>query len=142
MTAAGYLTEIHDHTLMHLLPQMCPEDLDQRDLECRDLAVHEDASQVELYLEADVDVGTVDCWRPPQSETTVWNLIETRTLGVGQFLVFHRLLKATCFLPVSATVQCWNRCNEQLSQMDINTSIQLTSNGVVHKCSNHKCIVN
>jgi len=57
----SHLTEIHDDTLMHLLPQMCPEDLDQRDLECRDLAVHEDAGQVELDLEADVDIGTVDC---------------------------------------------------------------------------------
>jgi len=62
MTVVGYLTEIHDDALVHLLPQMCSEDLDQRDLECRDLAMHEDASKVQLDLEADVDVGTVDRW--------------------------------------------------------------------------------
>ena len=106
MRADVYLTQVHDHTLMHLLPQMCPKDLNQRDLEGRDLAVHEDASQVELDLEANVDVGAVDCRRPPQSETTVWDLVETRALGVGQLLVLHRLLKTTCLLPSHDKLQC------------------------------------
>ena len=39
---------------MHLLPQMSPEDLDQRDLESRDLTMHEDTGQIQLYLETDV----------------------------------------------------------------------------------------
>jgi len=89
MTTEVYLTEVHHDALMHLLPQMCPEDLNQRNLEGRDLAMHEDAGQVELDLEADIDIGSVDCRGPPQRETTVWNLVQTRALGIGQLLVLH-----------------------------------------------------
>lgn len=60
---------------MNLLPQMGPEDLDQRDFEGRDFSVHEYASEIELDLEAHVHVGSVDGRRPPESETTVRNLI-------------------------------------------------------------------
>ena len=49
-----YLAEIHDDALVHFLPQMRSEDLDERDLECRDLAVHENARQVELHLKTNV----------------------------------------------------------------------------------------
>jgi len=83
---------------------MSSEDLDQRDLERRDLAVHEDAREVQLDLEPDVDIGTVDRRRPPQREATVWDLVQTRALGVGQLLVLHRLLKAAGLLPVSDTL--------------------------------------
>jgi len=44
----------HDNRLVHLLPQVGTEDLDERNLECGDLAVHEDAREVELHLETDV----------------------------------------------------------------------------------------
>lgn len=37
---------------MDLLPQVSSEDLDERDLQCGDLAVHEDTSQVQLHLKA------------------------------------------------------------------------------------------
>lgn len=33
-------------------------------------------------------------WRPPKRETSIRNLVETRPLGIGEFLEFHRLLKA------------------------------------------------
>lgn len=49
------LAQIHDDALVNLLPQMCTEDLDQRDLECGNFAVHEDTRQVKLDLETDVD---------------------------------------------------------------------------------------
>lgn len=39
---------------MNLLPQMSPEDLNEGDLQRRDLAVHEDSSQIELHLETNV----------------------------------------------------------------------------------------
>ncbi len=52
--------QVHDHTLVHLLPQVSPEDLDQGDLEGGDLAVHEDASQIQLHLETHINIGTVD----------------------------------------------------------------------------------
>ena len=45
---------------MNLLPQMGSEDLNKRDLESRDLPMQEDTCQIELDLEADIDVGAVD----------------------------------------------------------------------------------
>jgi len=81
------------------LPQMGSEDLDQTDLEGRNLAVHEDTSQVKLYLETDVDVRSIDRRAPPQRETTVRNLVETRTLRVGELLVSHRLFETGRLLP-------------------------------------------
>ena len=49
-----YLTEIHHNALVDLLPQVSPEDLDEGDLQSGDLAVHEDASQIQLHLETHV----------------------------------------------------------------------------------------
>lgn len=37
---------------MDLLPQVSSEDLDKRDLQCGDLAMHEDTRQVQLHLKA------------------------------------------------------------------------------------------
>ncbi len=79
--------QVHDHTLVHLLPQVSPEDLDQGDLEGGDLAVHEDASQIQLHLEAHVHIGAVDGGGPPQGETPVGDLVQTRPLCIGQLLV-------------------------------------------------------
>jgi hypothetical protein len=70
---------------------MGTEDLNQRDLESGDLAVQENTSQVELNLETDIDIGAVDGRGPPQCEPTVGNLVQTRPLGVGEFLEFHAL---------------------------------------------------
>lgn len=39
---------------------MGSEDLDQRDLEGGDFAVHEDTSEIELDLETDINVGPID----------------------------------------------------------------------------------
>lgn len=39
--------------------------------------MHEDSSQVELHLEADVDVGSVDGGRPPEGKPSVGNLVQT-----------------------------------------------------------------
>ena len=69
------------------------------DLILRDLAIHEYTSQVELYLETNIDIRWIDRWAPPQHETMVRNLVETRTLRVGELLVSHRLFKTRCLLP-------------------------------------------
>lgn len=37
---------------MDLLPQVSSEDLDERDLQCGDLAMHKDTCQVQLHLKA------------------------------------------------------------------------------------------
>ena len=76
-------------TLHTLLPQVSTEDLNQTDLERGDLAVHEDTGQIELDLETDVYVGTVDSRTPPEGESTVRNLIQTGPLCVREFLVSH-----------------------------------------------------
>ena len=61
--------------------------------------LHENTSEIELHLETDVDVGTVDGRTPPEREATVRNLVETRPLRVRQLLVTHRLLEAGRLLP-------------------------------------------
>lgn len=43
---------------MNLLPQVSPEDLNEGDLQCWDLAVHEDSSQIKLHLETNVHLKT------------------------------------------------------------------------------------
>jgi len=85
----AYLTEIHDNALVYFLPQMGPEDLNEGDLQSGNLAMHEYTGQIELHLKSNIDVSPVDCRRPPQSETTIWNLIQTRSLSVCQLLVLH-----------------------------------------------------
>lgn len=55
-----YLTKIHDHGLVNFLPQMCSEDLNQRDLQGGNFAVQEDTSKIKLDLETDINVGSVD----------------------------------------------------------------------------------
>lgn len=56
-----HLTEIHDHTLMDLLPQVSPEYLDERDLESRDLSMHENTSQIKLHLETNIYLYREEC---------------------------------------------------------------------------------
>lgn len=51
------LTQVHDHGLVDLLPQMGSEQLDVRDLQGGQLSVHEDTRQIELDLETDVDLS-------------------------------------------------------------------------------------
>ena len=50
---------------MDFLPKMATEDLDQADLQGGDLAMHENTSQIQLHLEADIDIGTIDRRAPP-----------------------------------------------------------------------------
>ena len=66
---------------------MRPEDLDQTDLQRRDLAVHENTRQIQLDLETDIDVRSVDRGTPPECEPTVGDLVQTGSLRVGEFFV-------------------------------------------------------
>ena len=50
MEKATHLTQIHHNRLVDFLPQMGAENLNERDLQGGDLAVHEDACQVKLDL--------------------------------------------------------------------------------------------
>jgi len=91
---------------------MGTEYLDQADLQCRNLAVpnqniltssplvrnknkrlHENAGQIELHLETNIDVSTINRRTPPKSESTIRNLVKTGTLCVGEFFISHRFFK-------------------------------------------------
>ena len=93
------LAKIHDNTLVNLLPQMGTEYLNQTDLESGDFTVHEDTRQIQLHLETDVDVCSIDRRTPPECETTIRDLVKTGTLGIREFLVSHRLFETGCLLP-------------------------------------------
>ena len=70
---------------------MCAEYLNQRNLQGRNFTVEENACQIELNLETDVYIRTIDCWTPPQGEATIGDLVETGSLSVGELLKLHRL---------------------------------------------------
>ena len=91
--------QIHDYTLVDLLPQMGPEYLNERDFERGDLPMHENPRQIKLDLETDVDVGTIDGWAPPECESTIWNLVQTGSLRVCELLVSHGFLETRGLLP-------------------------------------------
>ena len=91
--------QIHDKRFMYLLPQVRSEDLNQRNFQSWNFAVHENSSQIQLHLESDVDVRSVNRRRPPQRETTVWNLVQTRPLRVGELLELHRVFETRRFFP-------------------------------------------
>lgn len=82
-----------------LLPQVSTEDLDQTDFQCRNFTMHEDTRKIQLDLETDIDIGTVDSWTPPERESTVRNLVQTGALGICQLLVPHRLFESRRLLP-------------------------------------------
>ena len=53
------LAQIHDDRFVDLLPQMGTEDLNERNLESGDLAVHENACQIQLHLDIGNDTTLV-----------------------------------------------------------------------------------
>lgn len=61
--------------------------------------MHEDPSQVQLYLEPNIHIGPVYRGRPPKRESTIWNLVQTRSLSMSQFFELHGLLEPGSFLP-------------------------------------------
>ena len=97
-----HLTQIHHDRLVYLLPKMRPKDLDQGDLERRDLTVHEDAREIKLDLEPDVHIGPVDGGRPPQGESSIGDLVESGSLRVGEFFVLHGFFEARGLFPEEA----------------------------------------
>mmetsp|Transcript_33774 Transcript_33774/g.44564 ORF Transcript_33774/g.44564 Transcript_33774/m.44564 type:complete len:256 (-) Transcript_33774:445-1212(-) len=81
---------------------MCSEDLNEGDLERGDLSMHEDSCQVELHLEADVDIAAIDRGRPPKSEPSIRDLVKTGALRMSQLFVLHGFFEARRFLPEEA----------------------------------------
>lgn len=64
-----------------------------------DVDSHEDTREIELDLKTDINVCAIDGRTPPQGESTIGNLVQTGTLGVGKLLVPHRLFEAGRLLP-------------------------------------------
>lgn len=50
-------------------------------------------------------ISSVNGWWPPKCKSSVWNLIQPRSLSIGQFLVLHGFFKATGLLP-KQTLPC------------------------------------
>ncbi|KAH0925107.1 hypothetical protein HID58_017363 [Brassica napus] len=78
---------------------MSTEYLNQRYLQRRNLSMHEHSRQVQLHLETQVNIRPVNRRRPPESESSIRNLVKTRPLCVRQLLVLHRLLETRRLLP-------------------------------------------
>ena len=56
--------------------------------------------KVEKMIKAEqTNVGSVDGGGPPEGESSVGDLVETGSLGVGELLVLHALLESGGFLP-------------------------------------------
>ena len=70
--------------------------------ESRRIDLHEDARKIELDLETNVDVRTVDRRTPPEREPTVRDLVQTGPLRVGELFVPHGLFEAGRLLPEQA----------------------------------------
>ena len=69
--------------LVDLLPEMSSKNLNERNFEGRNLAVHEDARQVELDLEADVHLRGASRFGPNSlkiEEETTHDLLSRRRL--------------------------------------------------------------
>ena len=111
--------QIHDDGLVNLLPQVSTEDLDERDLERRNLAVptspspsailpttknkgrnvHEDTRQIQLHLETNIHIGPVNSRTPPKRKPPIRNLIQPTPLRIRQLLIAHALLEPRRLLP-------------------------------------------
>lgn len=81
-------TQVTANTVRHCnLNQACTRGLNHQQHS------HEDACQIQLHLESNVHIGTVDCGAPPQREAAVGDLIQTTALCIGELLVLHGLFK-------------------------------------------------
>ena len=83
MDRAKVVVQVHDDRLVYLLPKMSPENLDVADLQSGNLSMHEYPCEVKLNLKSNINIGPVNCRRPPKSETTIWNLVQSRALCIG-----------------------------------------------------------
>ena len=50
--------------------------------------IHEDAPQIQLDLETHIHIGAIDGRWPPQSKTSIPNLIQTWTLSIQSSIKF------------------------------------------------------
>lgn len=75
--------------------------------------MHENSRQVQLNLETNVDIGTIDRWRPPERKSTVWNLRQTGTLGVGELLAVVNETKGRQVRFVSFNTKLTTSYNQQ-----------------------------
>ena len=66
--------------------------------------MEKDTSQIELNLESHVNIRAIDSRRPPKSETTIGDLVQSGSLGIGELLELH--LPATKSLAYVLKVSC------------------------------------
>jgi hypothetical protein len=84
---------------MDLLPKMCSENLNKRNLQSGYFSMHENTSQIQLDLKPNVNIRPVNSRTPPKSKSSIWDLIQPRSLRMCQFLEFHGFFEPGSFLP-------------------------------------------
>jgi hypothetical protein len=85
--------------------------------------VKEDTGEIQLHLETNVHISSVDGRTPPQSKSTIRDLIETRALSIGQLLELHALLETGSFLPEQALPRWECSCLEEcMLENSLNTT--------------------
>jgi hypothetical protein len=62
---------------MDFLPQMSPEYFDQGYFESGNFSMHEYSRQIELNLKANINIGAINRWRPPQRKSSIGDLSKT-----------------------------------------------------------------
>ena len=60
--------------------------------------MHENTREIQLDLETHIHIGVIDGRWPPQSKTTIPNLIQTETLSISQFFVLNGFFKLVLLL--------------------------------------------
>ena len=61
--------------------------------------MHENTSKIQLDLKSNINIGSINSRRPPESEPSIRNLVKPTSLSMCQFFVFHTFFKTTGFFP-------------------------------------------
>ena len=77
-------------------------------------------------------VGSVDGGGPPEGEAAVGDLVQTRSLSVGQLLVLHRLFKTTGSFPEQHTI-IFLQILSQHSHPHLKTSCQMHATSTIKR---------
>lgn len=77
---------------MNLLPQVSPEDLNEGDLQCGDLAVHKDSCQVKLYLETHIHLKPEEKTCKMQAKTKVFKSFRLFLQEYKNILIWNKRL--------------------------------------------------
>lgn len=55
--------------------------------------MHENPRQIQLDLKSNINIRSVNGWTPPESESSIWDLVQTGPLSICKFFILHGFLK-------------------------------------------------